>query len=198
MFSGIVQCIGRVTTTSETPHGRRLSIATDWPDLALGQSVAINGCCLTIADIKKGEMAFDVIPETLQKTNLDLLKPSDEVNLERSLKIGDRLDGHWVQGHIDGKALLLKNEAAGDEIRLRLQAPPELAKFLIPKGSVALDGVSLTLAAITPPLFEVALIPTTIRLTTLGQKRPGWPFNLEADILSKTVISWLEQNHSVK
>lgn len=197
MFTGIVECTAGVLGATDVPGGRRLRLATDWKDVTLGQSIAVNGCCLTIADIKKDEISFDVIPETLQKTNLGLLQAGQDVNLERSLRIGDRLDGHWVQGHIDGRAILLESKTSAEEVRLRLKPPAELAKYLIPKGSVAIDGVSLTIAAIPEPsVFEVALIPTTLRLTTLGQKQPGWPFNLEADLLSKTIVTWLERQNA--
>jgi len=193
MFTGIVEGVVLVTDASDGPHSRSLRLKTDWTDCAVGQSVAVNGSCLTIAKILPGELAFDIVRETLDKTNLGLLKKGSEVNVERSLRLGDRLDGHFVQGHIDGTALLLERVMEADQARLKLQSPPELAKYLIPKGSVSLDGVSLTIAAVAKQDFEVALIPTTLRLTTLGKKTPGWPLNLEADILTKTVVSWLSR-----
>jgi riboflavin synthase len=194
MFTGIVERVGRVIRAMDGPTGRRLQVAVDWSDLALGQSIAVNGCCLTVADIGKGEAAFDVVPETLQKTNLGNLNPSDNVNLERSLRIGDRLDGHWVQGHIDGMAILVENKTTPEETRLRLLVPADLSRYIIPKGSVALDGVSLTVAGfVEPGVFEVALIPTTLKLTTLGQKPANYPFNLETDQISKTIVTWLER-----
>jgi riboflavin synthase len=193
MFTGIVERTGVVKDAVDSAGGRRLRLAIDWADLVLGQSVAVNGCCLTIADFKPGMVEFDVIPETLEKTNLGLLCPSDCVNLERSLRFGDRVDGHLVQGHVDGRATLLEKIESDAETRLRLEAPEDLAKYLIPKGSVALDGVSLTLARVEKSVFEVALIPTTIRLTTLGEKAVGWPFNLETDLFSKSLISWVER-----
>ena len=119
MFTGIVECTAGVLGATDVPGGRRLRLATDWKDVTLGQSIAVNGCCLTIADIKKDEISFDVIPETLQKTNLGLLQAGQDVNLERSLRIGDRLDGHWVQGHIDGRAILLESKTSAEEVRLR-------------------------------------------------------------------------------
>jgi riboflavin synthase len=194
MFTGIVERMGEVLEATETPQGRRLRIAVDWPDLNPGQSIAVNGCCLTVADLKNRRAAFDVIPETLEKTNLGLLNRADMVNLERSLRVGDRLDGHWVQGHIDGRAILLDSKTTPEETRLRLAVPADLYKFIIPKGSVTLDGVSLTVAAIYGTgEFEVALIPTTLQLTTLGRKPRNYPFNLEADTLSKTIVTWLER-----
>jgi len=183
----------RVVDAADGGGGRRLTLAADWTDVRRGQSIAVNGCCLTVCQIEAGTIGFDVVPETLRKTNLGLLQVGDEVNVERSLRIGDPLDGHFVQGHVDGRAVLIESKSWGEESRLRLQAPADLAQYLVPEGSVALDGVSLTIASIQGNNFEVALIPTTLRLTTLGQKTSGWPFNLEADILSKTIVSWLER-----
>jgi riboflavin synthase len=191
MFTGIVEGVALVTDASGGPNSRNLRLQTNWTDCTVGQSVAVNGCCLTIAQILPGELVFDIVRETLDRTNLGLLKKGSQVNIERSLRVGDRLDGHFVQGHIDGTALLIENRMDTDEARLKLQSPPELAKYLIPKGSVCVDGVSLTIATVAEQDFEVALIPTTLRLTTLGKKLPRWPFNLEADILAKTVVSWL-------
>jgi riboflavin synthase len=195
MFTGIVEKMAEVAEAVDSPHFRRVTLAVNLDDLHLGQSVAVNGCCLTLAEISVGRAGFDVIKETLDKTNLGLLKPGDSVNIERSVKAGDRIDGHFVQGHVDGRANLTKVIANASESRLTLEAPADLAKYIIPKGSVALDGVSLTIAAVRGNLFEVALIPTTLRMTTLGQKAIGWPFNLEADVLSKTIVTWLERQN---
>jgi riboflavin synthase len=193
MFTGIIEKTVPVIGVATTPKFRRLTLAASWPDLKGGESIAINGCCLTVADIAPGELGFDVIQETLEKTNLGLLAVGDEVHVERALRVGDRLDGHFVQGHIDGTATLVERIDSDHETRLHVQAPPDLVKYLVPKGSVAIDGVSLTLAAVHGPIFQVALIPTTLVLTTLGRREIGWPFNLETDILSKTVVTWLER-----
>jgi len=193
MFSGIIERIATVAEVTDGPGLRRLVLATGFQNLQPGQSIAVNGCCLTIAQISPQGAGFDVIKESLDKTNLGLLEAGDGVNVERSLKAGDRIDGHFVQGHVDGRAMLIDIVAGPEETRLTLQAPAELAKYIVPKGSVAVDGVSLTVAAVRGGVFEVALIPTTLRLTTLGRKSKGWPFNLETDILSKTVVSWLER-----
>ena len=182
-----------VVGASDGAGFRRLTLAVEWPDVKVGESIAVNGCCLTVAEITTGELGFDVVPETLEKTNLGLLKTGDDVHVERSLRIGDRLDGHFVQGHVDGTARLLLHKSNDDEWRLSVEAPAHLGKFLSPKGSVTLDGVSLTIAALEHDRFEVALIPTTLHLTQLGRRPIGWPLNLEADILSKTVVSWLER-----
>ena len=196
MFTGIIEKSARVIGVVVGPKFTRLNLATDWEDVRPGESVAVNGACLTVAEQSPGQLSFDVVQETLRKTNLGLLRAGDEVHVERSLRIGDRLDGHFVQGHVDGTAILLEQRSDEREWRLRCQCPPDLAEFLSPKGSVCLDGVSLTLAAVDGMEFEVALIPTTVTLTGLARRPVGWPFNLETDIISKTVVSWLERRQT--
>jgi riboflavin synthase len=193
MFTGIVENTVRVVGVATGPKFQRLTLALNWLDVRDGESVAVNGVCLTVADRQPGEIGFDVVQETLSRTNLGLLQPGDEVHVERSLRIGDRLDGHFVQGHVDGPARLIDQRADDAEWRLTLECTADLAKYVTPKGSVTLDGVSLTVAAVEHAVFQVALIPMTVRLTTLARRPIGWPFNLECDILSKTVISWLER-----
>lgn len=193
MFTGIVEKTARIIGVFAGPKFARLNVATDWTDVRLGESVAINGACLTVAEVSPGELCFDVVQETLRKTNLGLLRAGDAVHVERALRVGDRLDGHFVQGHVDGTAKLLEQRTDEKEWRLRCQCPPDLAKFISPKGSVCLDGVSLTLALVEGIEFEVALIPTTVSLTALATRPVGWPFNLETDIISKTIVSWLER-----
>jgi riboflavin synthase len=193
MFTGIVEKSARVIGVIGGPKFVRLTLAADWDDSRLGESVAVNGVCLTVAELAPGQLHFDVVSETLSKTNLGIVKPGDEVHVERSLRAGDRIDGHFVQGHVDGTATLLEQRSNEREWRLVCRCPPGLSKFLAPKGSVALDGVSLTVAAVDGDDFEVALVPTTVTLTALARRPVGWPFNLEADIISKTVVSWLER-----
>jgi riboflavin synthase len=193
MFTGIVEKVALVTGVADGPGFRRLTIALGFGDVKSGQSIAVNGCCLTVAEVGHDEAAFDVIKESLERTNLGLLKPGDGVNIERSLRVGDRIDGHFVQGHVDGRAILIEVASGAEETRLAIEAPFELTQYIVPKGSVAIDGVSLTVAAVRGNIFEVALIPTTLRLTTLGTRERGWTFNLETDVLSKTIVSWLER-----
>ncbi len=193
MFTGIVEQSARVIGVVQGPKFRRLTLALDWPDVRDGESVAVNGVCLTVAKRDPGELGFDVIKETLDKTNLGLIQGGDEVHVERSLRIGDRIDGHFVQGHVDGVAVLRNQVADANEWRLTLEPPIKLMPYVIPKGSVTLDGVSLTVASLTRTTFDVALIPTTVNLTALARRPIGWPVNLEADILSKTVVAWLER-----
>lgn len=192
MFTGIVEKTVKVLGIEPRTGHWRLSLSADWADIKHGESVAVNGCCLTIAEIGTGRIGFDVIKETLDKTNLGLLKAGDDVNVERALRIGDRIDGHFVQGHIDGTAKLTKIINTKDEVRLTIAAPEELRKYIVAKGSVSIDGVSLTVAAVAGDQFEVALIPTTLTLTQLGTRPIGWPFNLETDIVSKHIVAWLE------
>lgn len=193
MFTGIVERTARLLEVHDGPMFRRLVIASGWNDVKLGESIANNGVCLTVADQKPGSVGFDVIKETLEKTNLGALNAGDEVNIERSLRAGDRIDGHFVQGHVDGTGELIHQVKSDSEVRLTIRAPEGLAKFLAPKGSICIDGVSLTIAVVKGREFDVALIPTTLKLTNLGSRNVGWRFNLEADILSKTIVHFLEQ-----
>jgi len=193
MFTGIIEKTLSVVGVAEGPRFRRLTLAADWADVRAGESISLNGCCLTVARISSGEIGFDVISETLSKTNLGVLAPGDRVHVERSLRAGDPISGHFVQGHIDATAQLIDRRATPAETRLTLQPPPSLMKYIIPKGSVAIDGVSLTIAAVQPDSFEVALIPTTLALTELGNRVVGWPFNLECDMMCKTIVSYLER-----
>lgn len=193
MFTGIIERTARVVGVAQGPGFLRLTIANNWSDVQDGESVAVNGVCLTVAERAPGEIGFDIVKETLGLTNLGLLSAGDLVHVERSLRVGDRLSGHFVQGHVDGTAKLVGQQSGGDEWRLTLECTPELARSLIPKGSVTLDGVSLTIAAIRGNQLEVALIPTTLQITVLGRREIGWPFNLEIDILTKTIVAVLDR-----
>ena len=194
MFTGIIETSARVIGVSKGPAFVRLTIASDWSDVADGESIAINGVCLTVADRQPGTLGFDVVQQTLSLTNLGLLTEGDHVHVERSLRLGDRLSGHFVQGHVDGPARLIEQAACGaHDWRLTLECPPDLAKYLTPKGSIALDGVSLTLAEVNGNEFQVALVPTTLQITQLARRQLGWPFNLEIDVLTKTVVAWLQR-----
>jgi riboflavin synthase len=192
MFTGIVEKTVLVVAVVDGPKFRRITIVSDWPDVGHGESIALNGVCLTIAELGQGVIGFDVIAETLAKSNLGLLQAGSRVNVERAMQVGDRIDGHFVQGHVDGTGRLVERIANESEWRLIVEPPAQMRKYLIPKGSVAIDGVSLTVAKLNPTTFEVALIPTTLNLTELGNVPLGWPFNIEADMLSKTIVGWLE------
>jgi riboflavin synthase len=193
MFTGIVERSLPLISATDGTGFRRLTLPNPWPDVKLGDSIALNGVCLTVAEMTDGTLGFDAIPETLRLTNLGQLRAGDPVHVERALRAGDRMDGHFVQGHVDATASLIEQVTHHNEFRLKLETPPELGKYLIPKGSVTLDGVSLTIASLTATTFEVALIPTTLNVTALGLRPLGWAFNLECDILSKTIVSYLER-----
>jgi riboflavin synthase len=192
VFTGIVEQSVPIANIADGPRFKRVVIANPWNDVRGGESISVNGCCLTVAELMEGKIGFDVVLETLSRTNLGLLHIGDRVHLERSLRAGDRIDGHFVQGHVDGTAKLLDKQVM-PECRLRFENPAALAKYIVPKGSVSVDGVSLTIAAIGTDWFEVALIPTTMARTELVNRAIGWPFNIETDVLSKTIISWLER-----
>jgi riboflavin synthase len=169
-----------------------------WADVRHGESVAVNGVCLTVAEISNGRLSFDVIPETLAKTNLGRLKAGDEVHVERSLRVGDRFDGHVVQGHVDGTARVVAVRSDPADWRMTLEPLAELARYIVPKGSVTLDGVSLTVAAIDGVRFDVALIPTTLQITRLGKRKVGDEVNLECDVLTKTIVATMERLEALR
>jgi riboflavin synthase len=196
MFTGIVEALGRVGRVHETQGGRRLTITV--PDesawrLALGESVAVSGVCLTVVDSLPGALAFDLAEETLRVTTLGGLGAGDPVNLERPLRFDGRLGGHLVLGHVDGVGRVTRVRPEGEGTRVDVEVPARLRPLLIPKGSVAVDGVSLTVAALEEDAFAVALIPHTLAVTTLGQRRGGDPVNLEMDVIGKYVRGFLEQ-----
>jgi riboflavin synthase len=193
MFTGLVETLGAVRELTANESGRVLAVAVPFAaELALGESVAVNGTCLTVVARDAGTCRFEVGPETLKLTNLGELRVGDRVNLERSLRTGDRLGGHWVQGHIDGVGRIERRVPDGQWLGVWFSCPAELAAQMVPKGSVAVDGVSLTLVDVTSGGFSVALIPHTLDNTTLGFKRPGDAVNLETDILAKYVWKCLQ------
>lgn len=173
MFTGIIEKTGRILKP-----GKRLIVETGWDDLALGESVAVSGVCLTVARLTKTAAEFDLHAETLKKTNLGDLRKADRVNLERALRHGDRLSGHLVQGHVEGTGRVLQ---AGEWLRIET----DLAPKLIPKGSITVDGVSLTIVDVEENAFSIALIPMTRRITTLGKVKKGARVNLELDMMAK-------------
>jgi riboflavin synthase len=199
MFTGLVEALGRVVRVVEEGPGRRLTIA--WPDhseagppvLALGESIAVNGCCLTAIAAARGSGAFDVQagPETLVRTNLGSLNAGDPVNLERALRVGDRLGGHFVQGHVDTTAVLRERRPQGEWQFLTFTIDPAWTPLMVLKGSIAVDGVSLTLVDVGPDAFSVMLIPHTLAATTLGSLSTGMQVNIEADMLAKHVAKLL-------
>lgn len=189
MFSGIVEALGNVAAVIAEPPGCKIIVQEPKiaVEVAVADSVAVNGCCLTVIE-KQGEtFAFQAGPETLLRTNLGELGPGSPVNLELALRANARLGGHFVSGHIDGQAELVKINDMGDWADYYFRIPKELARQMASKGSVAVDGVSLTLVRCEPDLFSVALIPFTLDVTTLGRKKVGDKVNIETDILAKYV-----------
>ena len=186
MFTGIVERSVEVLAIGERPRARRLTLARHWPDVRPGESIAVNGCCLTIAELSEDGIGFDVIAETLSKTNLGLLRPGDKVHVERAMAIGGRIDGHFVQGHVDGTGEFLSLEPLGsDHWWLRVRVPPELDRYLVYKGSVAIDGISLTVAALEAGVLSAAIVPHTYANTNLRLRRLGERVNIECDIVAK-------------
>ncbi len=193
MFTGIIQTTGRVERQEANGAGARLTIATPrpLPGLAVGESIAVNGACLTVAARRGRTFSVDVSPETLRRTTLGHLARRARVNLERSLRVGDRLGGHIVQGHVDGVGWLEATSPDGDWVAYRFRAPRGLTPYLVEKGSIAVDGVSLTVFACRGPTFSVGGGPHTLPETTRGERRPGDRVNLEADVLLKHIESML-------
>jgi riboflavin synthase len=194
MFTGLVEAMGEVKDVSSDGTGTLLRI--EQPDIAgelpLGASVAVNGVCLTVVAVDAQTCSFQAGPETLRLTNLGELRPGMKVNLERSLRLGDRLGGHLVQGHVDGLGRIVDRQRQGEWEYVWFSCPAELARQMIRKGSVAIDGVSLTLVDVQADRFSVALIPHTMSVTTLGFKQPGETVNLEIDLFAKYVFKYLE------
>jgi riboflavin synthase len=189
MFTGLVQEGGSILATRATDAGARIVIGAHvvLEGLALGDSVAVNGACLTAVEIGPDRFAVDAVAETLRRTTLGGLREGDRVNLERALVAGGRLDGHIVQGHIDGTGVVRDVRPEGDSAIVEITADPAQLRYIVEKGSIAVDGVSLTVAGRLPDAFTVALIPHTMQATTLGPQALGRPVNLEVDVLAKYV-----------
>jgi len=190
MFTGLIEETGEVLALSaHTNGGVRLSLRANRiaPEAQLGESVAVNGCCLTVA-AKQGEvLCFDLLQETLARTSLGGAVEGRRVNLERALAVGARLGGHFVQGHVDGTAEILGIEPRGADVRLEIALPPQGAPYLVAKGSIAVDGISLTIAELHADRFVLWIIPHTLLMTNLGERKAGERVNLEYDLLAKYV-----------
>ena len=184
MFTGLVAGKGVVRAL----NGGRLEVETELAgELAPGDSIAVNGVCLTAVERNNGSFAADVMPETLRRTSLEPLAEGDEVNLELPLRAGDRLGGHMMQGHVDGTGTVESVTEEGNSRVVRIKSPAELLRYVVQKGSIAVDGVSLTVSDVDDEAFEVSLIPETLERTTLGAAAPGAPVNLEVDVVAKYV-----------
>lgn len=190
MFTGIVECLGKVENVSKRSNSLVIYINVgDMDNIKEGESIAINGVCLTTVRINGYVLTFDVSTETLSRTSLKDIKASDKVNIERALKVGDRLGGHFVTGHIDGTGIIERKEDTPGQTKVWIKVDEKLSSMMIEKGSVAVDGISLTLVNITGCLFSVALIPYTLSMTTLGFKDVGAAVNIEVDMIGK----WVKQ-----
>lgn len=198
MFTGIVEDIGTIRAMRHERAVVRLDVETaiDLSDTKLGDSIALNGVCLTVTHLEGRHVSFDVGPESLRVTALSRLKTGSRIHLERALRLADRLGGHLVQGHVDGVATLESRGADGDTLKLRFRAPPEVTRLCIHKGSIAIDGVSLTLNSVDEAGLEVWLIPHTLGQTRLGELKVGDPVNVENDLIGKYVERLLKPGAS--
>jgi riboflavin synthase len=189
MFTGIVREVGRVVEAAKVGGGRSLVIRAPGtaPVTRIGDSVSIDGCCLTATALDGDTIAFHMVPETLARTMLGTLEEMSAVNVEPPLRAGEPLGGHYVQGHIDAVGRVQSVEAEGEGLRVFVEAPDDVLRYCVAKGSVTVDGVSLTVAELSEDAFAVALVPHTLEATTLSDLRPGQPVNLEADVLAKYV-----------
>ena len=195
MFTGIVETVGKLLAREDA--GELVHLEIEAPAITegvgIGDSVAVHGACLTVTALAGGRLSFDAVRETLERTSLGGIAPGAGVNLERAMRAGDRLDGHIVQGHVDEAGRVRSLERLGDDVRLAVECSEAFAGLLVEKGSITLDGVSLTVVGVAARGFDVALIPHTLEVTTLGGLRPGDPVNLEADVLGKYVKRYLDR-----
>ena len=193
MFTGIVKGTGMVTSVLKSKSGAetiiRVRLGKFGRGLKRGDSVCINGACLTATKLSKDEAEFEMIAETIRRTNLGHIKAGEMVNIERSLRVGDRLEGHFVLGHVDGTGIIEKIQKMATETIIWIKLDKGLAKLLVPKGSIAVDGISLTVVGVEADRISISLIPHTLKLTTLGVKRKGDRVNVETDMLGKYVRS---------
>ena len=203
MFTGIVQALGIIIGSTATESGRRLVVSlaelVDAP-ISIGDSVCVSGVCLTATRVGNGNCTFDVITETLNRSTLGLKKCQDRVNLELSLRPDSFVGGHFVQGHVDGVATIAAVKEDARDWRITFQVPPDLMPYIVPKGSITVDGVSMTIAEVSVhnSTFTLAVIPTTLEKTTLSALRTGDKVNVETDILARTVVHWLTQMNGNK
>jgi riboflavin synthase len=186
MFTGLIEELGKVLSLKKgDPFRLTIQAEETMKDLGLGSSIAVNGACLTVTDLSGNSFTADLSPETREVTNLGELRPGGRVNLERPLRLGDRLGGHWVSGHVDGVGEIRERASTGSGVRLVFSYPPNLGDLLVPKGSVAVDGISLTVVDVGRDFFTVQVIPFTLRNTTLAKTRAGEKVNLEMDLMAK-------------
>jgi riboflavin synthase len=198
VFTGIVRELGRIESRNGESAGIRLRVVAPATasSTAAGDSVAVNGVCLTVVDVDGGVLAFDAVPETLRRSSLSRLAEGGSVNVEPAVRAGEPLGGHIVQGHVDGVGRVLRLEAEGEGARLAVEASRDLLRYIVEKGSITVEGVSLTIAALAADSFEIALVPHTLEATTLGSLAPEDEVNLEVDVLAKYVERLLEARNA--
>ncbi|HFB83203.1 riboflavin synthase [Thermosulfuriphilus ammonigenes] len=189
MFTGIIEGLGEIRGLERSGGGLKIRLIPPFSaqELTLGESVAVNGVCLTVTHIDGQTATFDISPETISRTTLGGLKPGDRVNVERALRASDRLGGHIVSGHVDGVGRVLSRRSQGDFLFYEVQIPSELSRYVIQKGSIAIDGISLTVNDIRDHRLSLAIIPHTASLTTIGYRQPGDLVNIEVDIIGKYI-----------
>lgn len=195
MFTGLIESIGIIKSVKKSSGSVRLTILADKmaSEVKVGESISVNGVCLTAAAVNPPHIEFDVVQETIDKSSLNHLSISDRVNLERAMKLGDRLDGHMVQGHIDGVGVIRSIRSVGDDYRITIYAEPEIMRYVAQKGSIAVDGISLTIAEVNENSFTVAIIPQTLSSTTINEKKAGSTVNLETDIIGRYVYKYISK-----
>ena len=198
MFTGLVEGLGRLGRITPSGPDSVLSITSPWPvgETVLGESIAVNGVCLTVTSMPGGSFTVDASAETLSRTTLGRLRPGDQVNLERAMRLGDRLGGHLVTGHVDCVGELAKREEVGGSVRLEVKMPPEHLAMMVEKGSVALDGISLTVNWVGPDRFGLNIIPHTMSATTLNLAKQGDSVNIETDLIGKYVARLLNREEA--
>jgi riboflavin synthase len=199
MFTGLIEDVGKVLKITRSGSSARLEVATSFPveEIRLGDSVSVNGACLTVVEISSSTLAFDVSPETIDRTAFKWLKPGNHVNLERALKLGDRLGGHIVSGHVDCVASIVSRREISGNYVYEFRMPKEFTRYIIEKGSVAIDGISLTVNTVSEEGFSVNIIPHTARMTNLQHRKPGEEVNIETDILGKYIERLLSGQVSI-
>jgi riboflavin synthase len=195
MFSGIIETTGKITTVEQTDDGAKLTLTSNIPsaEISLGESICINGACMTVTASGETELSFDVSAESLRRTNLGELRAGSVVNLERSLRMNDRLSGHIVSGHVDGVGRVQSIQPEGESFLYTFEIPAELSRYVVEKGSIAVDGISLTVFHCKPTLFTCAIIPHTHQVTTLHARKPGNTVNIECDMQGKYIEKFVSE-----
>ena len=199
MFTGIIEGMGTIVQIRRAGHGRRLEVAStfDLSGTRIGDSISVNGACLTVVEITRRRFSVDVSPETLRRTTLGRSAAGERVNLERALRLGDRLDGHLVSGHVDGTGVITGKRPEGNAVLVTVTVDPSLARYMITKGSVAVDGISLTINRCLDDRFDVSIIPHTGALTTIGFKKEGDAVNIETDMIGKYIERFVTRSADI-